>query len=582
MQPTHRAVAVLAVAAVAILACPRARAAAPRVKLSTCSIPGVAGDARCGTYEVPENRSAPQGRKVSLRVVVLPATGSDRLPDPVVDFAGGPGDSAVEEAAAVAQIHGSLRARRDIVLIDLRGTGGSAPLGCPGLAGERGVQGFLEEFLPAAAVRECHAAHGDRDLAQYRTAVAIDDVAEVLTALGYDRVNAVGGSYGTRSALELLRRHPQRVRTLGLLGLVPPDARSPLTFARDAQEALDGTLRECAAEPACAKAFPRVREELAAILAQLEREPAPISVRDPQTGEAHELRLTRHGFAQTVRYMLYVPASALQIPLYVHAAASGDFQPIGETAAFFARMAGGLSDGFFLSVTCAEDVPFIGEAEASAAVRGNFLGDFRIRAQQAACREWRVPRVAAAELEPIRGEAPALLLSGERDPVTPARWGEQVARTLPNAVHLVIPDGGHGVEGLRGADCAFRLFDQLVEKGTARGLDTACLAAIERPPFALELPAKGVELAAEQRSRVLGRYEGGGLAVVVDAVGDRLRLSLVGGEKSFLLVAQSAARFGLEGLPPAYAVEVVETEGKVTALRVIGLGDEPMVLPRVP
>jgi pimeloyl-ACP methyl ester carboxylesterase len=573
-------VAALALAASAASAVPSL--AAPALALKPCSLPGVTGEVRCGTYEVPEDRADPASRKIPLRVVVLPATGSDRAPDPVVSFSGGPGESAVEEATYFAVAHPALRARRDVVLVDVRGTGESAPLSCEQLKGERGVQGFLDDFMPAAAVRACRADHAGRDLSQYRTAPAVDDVAEVLTALGYDQVNAWGASYGTRAALTLARRHPQRIRTLSLIGLVPPDTRSPVTFARDAQEALDGTIRECAVDPVCGKAFPRVREELDVVLARAAKEPLVLTIRDPNSGEAHELRLTRHGVAQTIRYMLYVPSAAVQIPLYVHAAAEGDYQPLGETAALFARFAGGMSDGFFLSVTCSEDVPFIGEAEAATAAQGTFLDDFRIRAQQAACREWNVTRAPADEVKPVVGPFPALLVSGERDPVTPARWGAEVASTLPNAVHLVVPDGGHGFEGMRGADCIDRLSEELVEKGTARGLDTSCVAKIARQDFATALPPKEVTLTAAQRERLLGRYAGDdGMAVILEAAGDHVRLNMVG-ESSFLLVARSASSFGIGGLPPSYKLEVEESGGKVTALRLIGMAEQPIVLKRQP
>ncbi|HXT51223.1 MAG TPA: alpha/beta hydrolase [Thermoanaerobaculia bacterium] len=575
----------LAFAVLTLAACasPAPSAAAkPTFALSPCTVPGVAGEVRCGTYEVSEDRANPASRKVPLRVVVLPATGPDRALDPLVSFSGGPGESAVKDAAFYANTHAALRARRDIVLVDVRGTGESAPLHCKQLMGEHGVQGFLDDFMPAAAVRACRGDYAGRDLAQYRTATAVDDVAEVLTALGYDKVNAWGGSYGTRAALALAGRHPERIRTIGLLGLVPPDTRSPVSFARDAQEALDGTIRECAADPACAKAFPRVREELDAVLARAAKEPLTVTVRDPASGESHELRLTRHGVAQTIRYMLYVPSTAVLVPLYVHAAAAGDFQPLGETAALFARFAGGMSDGFFLSVTCSEDVPFIGEAEAATAARGTFLDDFRIRAQQAACREWNVPPAPAEEMKPVAGPFPALLVSGERDPVTPARWGEEVARTLPNAVHVVVPDGGHGFEGMRGADCIDKLFDELVERGTARGLDTSCVAKIARQDFATALPPKEVTLTAAQRERLLGRYVGDdGMAVTVDVAGERLRLS-IDGEESFLLVARSPTSFGVGGLPPSYAVEVDQSGGKVVALRLLGMTEKAMVLKRRP
>ena len=522
----------------------------------------------------------PNGRKVPLKVVVLPATGAHREPDPILHFAGGPGQGVTDEAVAFAMMNASAREKRDGVFIDLRGTGGSAPLNCKSLMGEHGVQGFLDDFLPVAGVRDCHAEYADRDLGQYRTAVAVDDVAEVLTALGYDRVNAWGGSYGTRSALEFARRHPSRVRTLGLTGLVPPDTRSPLTFARDAQDALDATLRKCAADPDCSKAFPRVREELDEILARTAKEPVTVTLRDPETGEPRALRLSRHGVAQTIRYMLYVPTTAVLIPLYVHAAAQGDFTPLAKTAALFARSAGDMSDGYFLSVTCAEDVPFIDPAAAASATRGTFLDDFRIRAQQDACREWNVPPAPTAGLSPVRSTAPALLISGERDPVTPARWGSEVARTLPNGVHIVVPDGAHGSEGLRGQECLVRLLEELVDKGTTRGLDTSCAGRITGPPFELQLPPAEIILDASQRARLLGRYEGDkAMAATIEEAGDRLKLNLIG-ERAFVLVARSPTSFGVDGLPPAYGVEIEERDGVVTALKLIGMAPEPVVLKR--
>jgi len=147
---------------------------------------------------------------------------------------------------------------------------------------------------------------------------------------------------------------------------------------------------------------------------------------------------------------------------------------------------------------------------------------------------------------------------------------------------VIVPDGGHGFDGMRGADCIDRLFDELVEKGTARGLDTSCVAKIARQEFATALPPKELTLTAAQRERLFGRYRGDdGMEVTVDAVGDRVRLNIVG-EESFLLVARSPTSFGVGALPPSYAVEVEESGGKVTALRLIGMSEQPMVLERQP
>jgi pimeloyl-ACP methyl ester carboxylesterase len=566
----------------ALTAAAACAASAAPLQLTPCTPPGTTAEVRCGTYEVYEDRAAATGRKVPIAVVVLPATGPERRPDPFLYLAGGPGESATAAAAFIGRDFAELRRSRDIVLIDLRGTGQSAPLFCSEMKGARGVQNFLDDFLPVGAVRACRREHAGRALAHYNTAAAVDDVAEVLTALGYERANLFGASYGTRSALTLLRRHPERVRTVALLGVVPPDSRSPSSFVRDAQDALDGTLAECAADPVCGKAFPRGREELAAVLDRLAAAPVTVELRHPRTGEPLSLRLTRAGFAQALRYMLYAPASAALVPLYAHAAYEGNFRPVAELAVFLVSSMSGseLADGFFLSVTCAEDVLFIDEAAAAASARGTFIGDFRVRAQQAACREWDVPAQPRETLAPVRSDVPALLISGERDPVTPARDGDEVARHLSRARHVVVADGAHGFEGMKGADCLDGLVAQLVEKGSAEALDTACLAAVERPPFATELPAAEVAVAPERLAKLAGTYAEpeGGLEVTVAAADGRLRLAF--GEEVFFLVAVSPERFRVEGMPAGYFVEFEEREGRVTALRLVEGANSTMVLQR--
>jgi pimeloyl-ACP methyl ester carboxylesterase len=551
------------------------------LQLSPCTDQALAPTgARCGTYEVFEDRAAGTGRRLPLHVVVLPAAGEPRQPDPLVFFAGGPGESATAGAPWAAHGFAAIRAHRDLVFIDLRGTGRSAPLSCPELA-ER-PQGFLDAFLPVEGVRACRrrlAAQADPAL--YTTAAAVDDVAEVLTALGYARVNLHGASYGTRSALEMMRRHPQRVRTATLFGVVPPDARAPLTFARDAQDALDATLAECAAEPSCAAAFPRLREELAALLERAEREPLAVRATLRGATEPTTLRLDRHGVAQTLRYMLYVPAATAELPLVIHAAASGDFQPLGDMAALFAGLVSDLADGYFLSIECAEDVAFIRPDEVAAAVAGTFLGDFRIRAQREACAAWDVPPVPASALSPVRSTAPVLLLSGERDPVTPARWGDEVARHLPNGRHLVVADAGHGMEGMKGVECLDRLVAEVIARGDVRDLDTGCLRGIARAPFTTERSPATVTLSAEQLAPLAGRYGNReGLEVAVRLTAGKLDVE-VPGQPPISLTPIGPRRFRLDGLPASYQIEFVG-EGAVTTLLFYEGAATPMQLERRP
>ena len=216
-----------------------------RLVLTPCVLPGLAesANAQCGTLTVPENRATQRGRTIDLRIVLLPATGRDRAPDPVFFIAGGPGSSIVAEAGWLARHPSGLRERRDLVLVDQRGTGGSAPLNCPFYGPRDSLQAFLGDFMPIDAVRKCRETFArERDLSQYTTAVAAQDLDDVRAALGVDRINLSGGSYGTRAAQEYLRRYPTRVRAATLFGLVPPSEHMPQDFARDAQVALDATV----------------------------------------------------------------------------------------------------------------------------------------------------------------------------------------------------------------------------------------------------------------------------------------------------------------------------------------------------
>lgn len=109
--------------------------------------------ALCGTREVFENRAARTGRKIPLRIVVLPATGRERLPDPLTFFAGGPGEASIPEGIFRAEQLESLRRNRDVLLIDFRGTGQSGGLFCTELGED--FQGFLDNFLPTDKIRAC-------------------------------------------------------------------------------------------------------------------------------------------------------------------------------------------------------------------------------------------------------------------------------------------------------------------------------------------------------------------------------------------------------------------------------------------
>jgi pimeloyl-ACP methyl ester carboxylesterase len=457
----------------------------PRLALTPCRLPGVPDEARCGTYEVFENRDARAGRKITLNVAVLPALGPDRVPDPIVFFDGGPGEPSVASAGWHQENLLPLRARRDILLVDARGTGRSASLDCEESAAAR-FQGYLDGFMPVNQVRACRDLLRQRaDLSQYTTERIVDDMAEVSAALGYEKVNAMGVSYGTRAVLVFLRRHPGRVRAAVLSAVVPTDTRVPLYAARDAQRSLETVFAECAREPACAAAFPDPAADLATVLRQVEQKPVPVEIADPETGQKVSMVLNRSGVVQTLRYMLYNNRGVARILLVLSQAARGNFAPLGEMAHLFGSALTAASWGMYLSVTCAEDVAFIREEEIAAAVAGTFLGDFRARRQIEACREWPAAKIDPGFLQPVVSDTPVLAFSGARDPATPPGNGEQIMRHLKRGRLLVVPHGAHRVLGGEGAGCPVGMIRQFLDAASAEGLDTSCLEKIQPVRFVL-------------------------------------------------------------------------------------------------
>jgi pimeloyl-ACP methyl ester carboxylesterase len=477
----HRLLAAVALATLLLPAGHATSSASPkpappwRGKLSPCTLPEGGGKAFCGTYEVFENREARSGRKIRLKIVVLPAKGANRAPDPVFFLEGGPGAGATIDAGELST--DPVRARRDIVLIDTRGTGESNPLSC--LIWGDGTR--LDHLFPLDAVTACRDDLQKRaDLTRYTTAAAMDDVDEVRRYLGYGPVNLSGASYGTFAAQIFLARHPEAVRTVVLSSVVKPGEPAPLNHARNAQHALELLARDCAAEPACHAAFPHFEEEVSTVLERLARQPAKVQVKNPTTGKTVTVELTRSAAADALRFALYSPDKASQVPLRVHLAAQGDYRELARTAAGVRfRLQKGLALGALFSISCAEDLPRIDPREIPAATRGTFYGDDRVREQLAVCGIWPHAPLPAGEGALVRSDVPVLLFSGERDPVTPPADAALVAKGFPHGLLVTIPHGTHA----GGGKCEQRLIADFIEKGSAQGLDLSCIKAAPPEPF---------------------------------------------------------------------------------------------------
>ncbi|HEX2207707.1 MAG TPA: alpha/beta fold hydrolase, partial [Longimicrobium sp.] len=419
----------------ALLALAPAAAQTPAWEPRPC--PGPATEARCGTVRVPENRDAP-GRMLDLNVLVLPARTSAPAREAIVFFGGGPGQAVTQIAPYVAPAFAPLRDTRDLLFIDQRGTGGSAPLQCA-LRDPADPQSYLGDYLPAEAVARCREELSRvADLARYGTRELAHDVEAVRMALGYERLDLNGVSYGTRAALAYLRAYPERVRSAVLRGLVPPEFAQPAGYARDMDAALEGLFAECRADEVCNLAFPDPHGELRAVADRLAAAPGSVEIMDPESGRRVRLGVTREIFVETIRRMLYEPLPARSVPYVVRRAYRGDYRGVALAALQDRRLLSRAAWwGLHLAITCSEDVPFI-DRTASAAENGRTLaGDYRLRQYLRACRGWPTFAHPEQDRRRFRSGVPALLISGALDPVTPPHWGDSAAAIFPNGLHLV-------------------------------------------------------------------------------------------------------------------------------------------------
>jgi pimeloyl-ACP methyl ester carboxylesterase len=443
--------------------------------LKPCNLPELSRPAKCGVFELPENPSRPQGRRLAINVAVVPAASGKALADPIVMLMGGPGEDAISAAAYFAKRSGQLLHERDLVLVDQRGTGRSATLQCDLYSADEAAAN-LQDFFPLAAVRRCaQQSRARADLSQYTYAHLAHDLEHIRRALGYGQLNLYSASYGTRAAQVYLRIYPQSVRTVYFGSVVPIDVTIPLPMAKAAQEAMEKTLDACAADAECHAAFPNLPAELREVLARLD---SGVKVSAP--GNTGAVPLTRGRVAEFLRAKLYGAAGAATVPWLIHQAHGGNWTPIVEGILSGARQRDSeISFGLFFSIACNEDVAFIREEDVVAQTHGTFVGDYRVRQQQAACKEWPKGSLEAGYREPVRSSVPALFSSGDSDPAAPLWFTDRVAANFPNRSEVLMRNQGH----TEWSDCLSQVYERLVRSGKVGGLDSSSCDPVPRPPF---------------------------------------------------------------------------------------------------
>ncbi len=498
--------------------------------LAPCKLPDVPRPAKCGTATVLEDRALGTGRRVPLKVVVVPAAKTPAAPDPVVFIVGGPGEIATEEVGVVEELP-QVAATHDFVFVDQRGMGRDSPLRCK-LVDGTDVGGLPSGELSEPKLKACLASM-DANPALYTTSIAADDLDEVLGALGYAQANVMGGSYGSFAAQAVAHAHPGRVRTLILNGVVPPRDAFVLGFAPNAQAALEQTFAECAADAACHTMYPDPKRELSQAFARLDAHPEPL-VAEGLAGEKYPVTLDRRAFAMALRRPLYNAAVRGLALRMIHDVATGRFQTMaGPILAAGLSIGRELSIGGYLSIACAESLAGVTLADAERTSAGTFLGTARSAPILDACRFWPTGKDPAWLHEPLSGDLPALMFGGTRDPATPLVGLEQAKAKLRNAQAVVVPGAGHGV----GGRCTDTILSAFLANPLAK-VDAGCVK-----PIVSRFDPLPVKLTAEELDRCTGRFAfSPTFAITVWREGDALTSQATGQGKN-PLEAASATRF---------------------------------------
>ncbi len=460
---------------------PAAGAQGAELELAPCDLTAAGGrqevDAQCGTLAVPVDPGDPHGETIDLFVAVVDALAEQGAPDPLVVIAGGPGQAATTFYAMAEAAFARVVRKRDIILLDQRGTGRSAPLTCE--SGDDGLSleaGDIDRMLELS--RECldGLAHDPRF---FTTSTAVRDLERVREALGYGEVNLYGASYGTRVAQHYLRRYPESTRRIILDGVLPPGVALATDVALASQAALDALLDRCEADAPCRQAFPDLRRRFDELLARLRETPVEVSLDHPRTGEPVDVVVDHWMLIGVVRLLVYQPQTAGLLPFLIDAVDHGDYRALATQVFLVTEGLEDLAVGLNNAVVCTEDVPFQGDVDLDAQA-ATYMGTRFVEVLSRTCEFWPRGFMDDDLHEPLTSDKPVLMLSGELDPITPPRYARRAATTLANAIDVVGPGQGHG---MLMTGCGQRLAAEFLDLAETSALDRSCVDRMQPAPI---------------------------------------------------------------------------------------------------
>ena len=447
-----------------------------KLTLENCHLGEIRSQVKCGKLEVPENYQQPDGDTIAVNFAVLPAIDDSEYKAPLMFLAGGPGQAAVELATGLNHVFREVRKTRDIILVDQRGTGESSPLSCDFEAVDN-VYSSLPDALNPQEVKDC-VSQFKGDVTQYNSENAIRDFDAIRAALGHEKLNIYGGSYGTRAGLVFMRMFPESLESVVLDSVGPIEVPIGM-FGQSGARSFNLLLENCKNSESCHKAFPNLAEEFQAVKARLAKDVASIDILHPRLGTPTKLVIDDTKFTGNLRFQLYGMEGRSMVPLVIHQAFLGNYQPlIGLMARTEDEQL--VYTGLLFNIVCNEDIPRVSEADRAADASNNFDGKDSHSAWDMVCPFFPEYRPSEDFYQSVTADIPTLILSGNLDPVTPPSNGEYSAKSLPNSHHIIVENASHTVAM---STCASDIINEFLTSKTPKTLDESCLKDIPQETF---------------------------------------------------------------------------------------------------
>ena len=455
--------------------------------------------ALCGSIRRAWEPGNPSAGSVKVGFAFVPARKQPAI-DTLVPHEGGPGYSTTGTGADYATMYGPLLDRRNLLLVDQRGTGLSRPLRCPDL------QNLVIAYNVAAG--KCGRSLGDR-ADDYTSTRSADDLAAVIAKLGLSSVSLYGDSYGTFFTQTFAGRHPELIRSIVLDSAYPTYGESAW-YPTQSPAMRAAFTKACQRSPECRSAGRRFLPTLRTVLAQVRRRPWEGTAYDAD-GRRAEVRVDGAALTSIAFGATYAPAFYRELTAALRSGLRGYRAPLLRLVAeaigggTYAGPANEYSEGLDAAVAC-HDYPQLYNMKAPpGAVRERQLGraiaartrtdphtysPFTVREYADSdwqfldwCTRWPVAAAdnPAGPIRPSAGysDAPVLVLSGELDSITTAAEGDLVAGQFPNARHIVVSNTFHVTAVGDRDNCAERILRAFVRSPGSERRVSSCAKEVE-------------------------------------------------------------------------------------------------------